>query len=286
MKFRQFNSGANEPRSAHTEPRPAHTEPRPSGSGIAILALILLSPTLLPAQPVARPAAAATAAAVEPSKAAPLPAAKPFKPEALHYTINYASGLSLGDAYISSSKATLSSGEGLTFTLKADASIPGFKLQEMANSTTSTGFCSLDITKESQRGKKKVAEKTTFDARTLTATRETLNGGGKSDLSIGNCAKDALAYVFFIRRELSQGRLPAAQKVYYGAAYDVRPEFAGTQNIRLGEESVEADRLLGHIKGPKTDLTLEMFFSKEPARLPLMIRIPVAQGKISVELVR
>lgn len=225
--------------------------------------------------------------AAKPSNPAAVPAAKTApKPEALHYTVNWSSGLSLGDAYLSSSRATLANGEGWTFTLKADASIPGFALQEFANSTASTDYCSMDVEKQSQRGKKKVQEKTSFDSHSLTATRETLNGGGKSELTIGACAKDALAYVFYLRRELAQGRLPAQQKVYYGSAYDVRPEFAGTQTIRVGEESVEADKLIGHLKGPKTDLTLEMFFSKDAARLPLIIRFPVSQGKISVELVR
>jgi hypothetical protein len=272
---------------------PARAGVRQRTAGLACAAVLTCLSSLLPAQTPTKPAAVAAAAAgtaasrraAEDPKPAPV-AVKTFKPEALHYTVNWASGLSFGDAYISSSKATLASGDGLTFTLKADASIPGFKLQEMANSTASPEFCSIDIEKQSERGKKKVQEKTTFDARSLTATRETLNGGGKSDLKIGACAKDALSYVFFLRRELSQGRLPSQQKVYYGSAYDVRPEFAGTQTIRLGDESIEADRLLGHIKGPKTNLTIEMFFSKEPSRLPLMIRVPLAQGKIVVELVR
>lgn len=249
--------------------------------------LVLASAGVISAQTPGKPAAVtATAAgstapkAVEPDKkTAP-------KPEALRYTVTWASGLSFGEALISSSRATLASGEGWTFTLKADASIPGFKLQESANSTATTEYCSIDLEKQSQRGNKKVQEKTTFDARTLTASRETLNGGGKSELTIPACAKDALDYVFFLRRELAQGRLPAMQKVYYGAAYDVRPEFTGTETIRVGEESVQADRLVGHIKGPKTDLTIDMFFSKDPARLPLIIRIPVAQGKLNVELAR
>lgn len=290
MKFRILNAQSFVAR-ALVRPAAATWPSRRSASLRAFGAVLVFASmftSMTPAQTPAKPAAVAAAAAGSATaKTVEAPGAvKPFKPEALHYTINWPSGLSLGDVYISSSKATLASGEGFTYTLKADASLPGFKLQEMANSTATTGYCTLDLEKESQRGKKKVQEKTTFEARTLTASRETLGGGGKSELKIGACAKDALDYVFFLRRELSQGRLPAAQKVYYGSAYDVRPEFSGTQTIRLGEESIEADRLLGHIKGPKSDLTIEMFFSKDPARLPLMIRIPAAQGKMTVELVR
>lgn len=245
---------------------------------------VVCAATVVVAQTPGKQAAVAAAAATTPSAAAGKPV--PPKPEALHYTVNWPGGLSFGDAYLSSSKATMASGEGWTFTLKADGSIPGFRLQEMANSTATTEYCSLDLSKESERGKRKINEKTTFDARTLSATRETLNGGGKSTMSIGACAKDALDYVFYLRHELSQGRLPPQQKVYYGSAYDFRPEFVGTQSIRVADEFVPADRLLGHLKGPKLDLTLEMYFSKDAARLPLLITIPMPQGKISIELVR
>ena len=45
------------------------------------------------------------------------------------------------------------------------------------------------------------------------------------------------------------GTAAAAQTVYFGAPYEVRVEFAGTQMIKLGESSVEADRLNVSLKG-------------------------------------
>ena len=82
----------------------------------------------------------------------------------------------------------------------------------------------------------------------MTATRKT-QGGGKSDLSTSSCAKDALTFVHFLRRELAAGRLPAQQKVYYGSGYSVRVQFIGTQRVTVGNEAVEADKITATIKG-------------------------------------
>jgi hypothetical protein len=40
------------------------------------------------------------------------------------------------------------------------------------------------------------------------------------------------------------------------------------------------------IKGPKTGITVEIFFDRDPARTPLLIRIPLPISSLSVELVR
>ena len=122
--------------------------------------------------------------------------------------------------------------------------------------------------------------------RRSTWTRTTLKGGGKTEVSVNQCAKDALTYFFFLRRELAQGRLVPRQKVYYGAGYDVRTEFMGTQTIRIADGAVQADRIVGTIKGPAAEFTVEMFFARDAARTPLLISVPLTLGKFSMEIVR
>ena len=62
--------------------------------------------------------------------------------------------------------------------------------------------------------------------------------GGKSDFDIPTCARDALAFLYFARREMGQGRVPPAQKVFFGSAYDVqhgvhrRDEYHGRRTSR------------------------------------------------------
>ena len=205
----------------------------------------------------------------------------PASAESLRYSINWASGLSLGEATLRADKGK----EAWSFEVTMDASIPGFALRDSYHSAATTDLCSLQLDKNFTHGNKKADEKVTFDQQNHSATRET-TGGGKSDVAISSCAKDALTFMQFARSELAQGRLAPQQMVIFGAAYDVRIEYTGAQKIKVGEQTVDADRMLATIKGPITDLTVEVFFARDAARTPLLAHIPLALGSFTVELIR
>ena len=216
------------------------------------------------------------------------PASVPtFDGETLRYSINWPSGLSLGEAQIRATrvKPTPKSAERYDFEFSIDAAIPGFTVADRYHSEASPDFCSINFDKLASHGKKKADEKTNFDPQKLTATRETKDGG-KSDVTTAQCAKDALAFLFYVRRELAQGRLVDRQPVYFGAAYEVRLDFAGTQTIRMGETSVEVDRLNGSLKGPSSELNFEAYFLKDAARTLALVKVPLAVGTFSMELVK
>lgn len=220
--------------------------------------------------------------------AAATPASGPtFEGEQLNYSINWPSGLSLGEAQLHStrSKPSPKSGERYDFEFSINAGVPGFAVDDHFRSSASGEFCSIDFSKLTSHGKKKTDEKTTFDQEKNSATRETKDGG-KADLSTPSCAKDALDFLYYLRRELSQGRLPPRQNVYFGAPYQVRTEFAGTQTIQLGDKAVEADRLNTTVKGPQSQVSFEIYFLKDAARTPAMVRVPLPVGTISMELVK
>ncbi len=205
----------------------------------------------------------------------------PASAESLRYSINWASGLSLGEATLRADKGK----EAWDFEVTMDASIPGFALRDRYQAQATPDLCSLQLQKNFTHGNRKGDEKVTFDQQKSTATRET-TGGGKSDLSVSTCAKDALTFMQFARRELAQGRLPPQQMVDFGALYNVRIEYTGAQRIKVGDQGVDADRILATIKGPTTDLTVEIFFARDAARTPLLARIPLSLGSFTVELVR
>jgi hypothetical protein len=216
------------------------------------------------------------------------PATAPtFDNEQLHYSINWPSGLSLGEAMLKGAreKPTPKSAERYDFEFSLDAGIPGFNVTDRYRSAASKDFCSLEFDKLLSHGKKKADEKTTFDPDKNTATRETKDGG-KSDVSTTACAKDALDFLYFVRHELAQGRLPPRQQVYFGAPYEVRLEFAGTQMIKVGDKPVEADRLNGSLKGPQSDASFEAYFLKDAARTLAMVKVPLAVGTFSMELMK
>ena len=203
------------------------------------------------------------------------------KVDNFHFNLNWPSGLSIGEAHLSSSRA-----DGkLKSSFRLEASVPGFALQEQVESVATEDFCSESLTKSGMRGKKKVDEKTIFDQNAMRAERTT-SGGGKSELSTGACAKDALTFLHYVRRELVQGRLPKPQAVYYGGAYQIRLDYTGTQTIRIGDKAEEADRLTGTIKGAGSEYTIELFFARDDTRTPLLIQAPLAMGKFAMELAR
>lgn len=204
----------------------------------------------------------------------------PFPPkELLRYNIAWASGLSLGDAQLSADRGELA--------FQAEAAIPKFPLAEWAHSVVAPGLCSVEFEKKAVRGPKKIDEKITFDQDKLQATRQTMvEGGGKSTVSISPCAHDAVAYLYFLRRELAQGRLPKVEQVLYGAPYQVTVQYTGKETIKVGDQRTDSDRVNLTIKGPKSNVTVQAFFARDAVRTPVLVRVPLAVGTITMELAR
>jgi len=223
---------------------------------------------------------AAVAMAAAPS------AAPTLENERLRYSINWPSGLSLGEAELSASSSKVAeAGARLHLSFDIDAGIPGFSVTDRYRSEASGDFCSAEFQRTSTHGRKKTEEKLSFDPQSGTVTRETA-GGGKSDSSASQCAKDALAFLYYVRRELSQGRIPPPQTVFFGPGYEVHLEFTGTQSIRLEDKQVDADRVAASVKGPSSGISFEVFFLKDRTRTPALVRVPLPLGTFSMELVR
>jgi hypothetical protein len=215
----------------------------------------------------------------------PASVSAPPPDEQLNYVINWPTGLSLGEAHLKTMHVKTDSADRWETEFALDASVPGFPVVERAHSVAGAEFCSTELEKSYTHGKRKSEETTTFDQQAKTASRET-KGGGKSSLSLQACAKDALAYLDYLRRELSQGRLPPHQTVYFGAPYRISVQFTGNQQVVIGDSRMETDRLLATLKGEKADLTFEIFFSKDAARVPVLVRVPLSLATFSMELVR
>jgi hypothetical protein len=209
--------------------------------------------------------------------------------QSLRYTINWPSGLSLGEASLDTSR-THDQGapkgpEKWSFSLDIDASVPGFAVRDHYQSSAGGDLCSAQFDKKFVHGSHKTEERISFDQEHNTATRET-QGGGKSDISLSGCGRDALTFLQFARNELAQGRLAPQQQVVFGSVYQVRLEFTGSQTIKVGDQSASADRIVATIQGPSSNLSVELFFARDAARTPLLAKVPLTLGTFSVELVR
>lgn len=210
--------------------------------------------------------------------------------EVLHYSINWPSGLSLGEASLRSehTSAGTSGAAGWEFELDLDAGVPGFAIRDDYKSTATTDFCSEQLDKKTSRGSRKSEERVTFDPAKTIAIREAVHDdrtGGQVELSVPPCARDVLTLLQFVRRELSQGRLPPSQPAVLGAAYQVRLEYLGNTAVSLGGQQTDADRFRTTIKGPASDLTLEMYFAHDAVRTPVLVKIPLSLATFTVELI-
>jgi hypothetical protein len=209
----------------------------------------------------------------------------PFQNESLHYTLKYSSDLPLGDANLSAHK----SADGWDFTVNVDAAVMGFNVKDKFTSSMAKGFCSTEFERDTQHGSKTAREKTTFDADKQVAHRQTEfpNDGGSSDLSTGACGRDAISFLYFSRKELGQGRVAPPQVVYFGSAYTVQQSYTGAENVTLADKKSEiTDHLVYQVKGPKSEFSFEVYYARDAARTPLLIKIPLAVGTLSMELVR
>jgi hypothetical protein len=211
------------------------------------------------------PAATATAAQIP-----------PLGGEQVHYVINWPSGLSLGEANLSGTRSAAK----LVMGFQIDASIPGFTVSDQFRSESSPEFCSASFDKHIRHGSRIGNETTTFTS-DGSATRKTVNGGD-STFSTASCARDALTYLFFVRSELSQGRLPPDETVYFGAPYRIHLDFAGTEQIQVAGKAVEADKLNATAQGDASSIQFEMYFLKDAARTLAMVKVPFSMGTFSM----
>jgi hypothetical protein len=208
----------------------------------------------------------------------------PFQDETLRYSINWPSGLSLGEASFSAHKAA----DGWSFDSALTAGVPGLSISDKYHSTATGELCSLTLDRTISHGAKKTQEKTTFDQQKGTAHRVTVfpKDGGQSDFDLAACARDALTFIYLARREMGQGRMAPAQKVFLGSAYSVRLEYTGAMTVPVAEKQTVTDHVVAYLKGPKADFNFEIFFARDAARTPLLIRVPLSMGTFSMELVR
>ncbi len=101
--------------------------------------------------------------------------------ETLHYAINWQSGLSLGEATLTSARTMWVIGKTETphwnFDLDIDASLPGFPIRDHYASEAGPDICSADLVKTVHRGSHKSEETLTFDQGQHSVTRETHPSG-------------------------------------------------------------------------------------------------------------
>jgi hypothetical protein len=225
-----------------------------------------------------------TLAALCPLVAATAQSGFPAGDESLRYSLNWQSGTRLGEAALTAHRSIA----GWNLEVALTAAVPGFVLADQLHSAVDAGLCSQEFERNLNHGGRRTDDISNFDQGAGRATRITLvpAGGGKTDFSIPSCARDALAFIYYARVELGQGKLPAPVQTFFGSAYAVNLQYIGAENVTSGGKPVMADRVHAAVKGPKADFQCDLFFARDAARTPLSIRVLLAMGVLSLDVIR
>ena len=96
--------------------------------------------------------------------------------ESLHYSINWPSGLSLGDATLSAHRTS----KGWNFAASLDAGVPGFAIADKYRSTVAgNDLCSTEFERDLTHGAKHTLDKLTFDQQQRTGAAHHGSSGGR-----------------------------------------------------------------------------------------------------------
>lgn len=207
-----------------------------------------------------------------------------LKDESLDYSIVWPSGLSLGEAHWKAQNTGTVTSPMWSLELTFEVRFPGFPLIDTFASDSDAKFCTSHFRRELEHGTKKSGESIDVNQQAGKATRKPMKGGGESDVTVPECVHDPLAFLFFARDELSKGRIPPNQSVLYGSLYEVRLTHLGTAMIPEGGKSIETDRLGCEIQGPSSHHNAEIFFARDSARTPVLIKVPLPMGTFALEL--
>lgn len=226
--------------------------------------------------------AAALALALPVGGFAEQPQATPFKNgEVLRYEVVWPSGLSLGEAEFRAN----SNQKGWELKAEISASLPNFEVLDQYEASADWNLCSQQLKRDSLHGSKQTHEEVVFDQKEQRATRESLGGGGVSEFSVPPCVRDGLTYLYALRRDLAAGRIPPPDDLNFGAMYGVVVTYAESRDVAVQGENREADRILVDLNGPQSSHHFEIFFGKDDARTPLLIKVPFSLGVFSLKLV-
>ena len=160
-----------------------------------------------------------------------------------------------------------------------------------SRSTTNTApgptrrFVRFELEKDAVHGGKRVQETVEFDQQNHTASRKTKNGGD-SEFDVPPCVKDGLTFLYMLRSEIGRGRIPPPDDLNFGAQYQVTMTYAETRDLEVAGEMVKTDRILVDLTGPASQRSFEIFFRQDPARTPVLIRVPFELGTFSLKLVK
>ena len=205
----------------------------------------------------------------------------PPRDERLRYAISWPSGLPVGQAEFRAREVD----PGWRFEMTLRASLPNFEIDDAFVSRADPRMCSQRFEKHVRHGKRRAHESLRFGDGAV--ERANLDAGGREPPGVtpaGPCARDALAFLYFLREDLAAGRITPPGEIFFGAGYRVELEFARTRRLRVGEEARLADEIRAVVRGAASEHAFSIFFARDEARTPLLFRVDLEDGPFAMTL--
>ena len=201
--------------------------------------------------------------------------------ERLRYSIAWPSGLPVGEGELRARRVDL----GWRFEMTLRASLPKTEIDDAFVSRTDASMCSEQFEKHVRHGRKRAHESLRFgpgrvERRNLEPQRPEVPGVSTAP----PCARDALAFLQFLRRDLAAGRISPPGAVYFGAAYRVELEFVRSRLLTVGEQRRIADEIRAVVRGPASEHGFSVFFGRDDSRTPLLFRVEFEEGSFTMAL--
>lgn len=232
-----------------------------------------------------RQALAAGAIAAACLHAAPLAAQAPLGPipaqEELRYSVYWPSGLSFGTAEF---RARFTD-PGWRFEFELQASLPRIEINDRVVSRADSQMCGQEFEKHILHGSKRANELLRFRPNVVERINlQRAEESRPSVIPVQDCARDALAFLYFLRTELAAGRIPPPSTVFFGAGYRIRLEHSQTRWLTWDGERQLTDEIRVSVRGPASEHELSAYFGRDDSRAPLLFQMQFDADRFTMRL--
>ena len=229
---------------------------------------------------IACPAMLLTARGPSPSALQASPASALFNGgETLRLKLSWPSGVGLGEAVL-----TASDMQGqLHLDMTVDADLPIYNISgKFSSVATADGFCSIQYHKKMTEGSKVSEESIDFDQKAHEAKR-TVNGH-TSTISVSECAKDPLTFLYYFRSELAKRKTAQTASLVLAPERSLEITGGSTETITAAGRQHKAQKFSASIRYPYTSKTFDVWFSADGHWEPLLVRLPSPLAVFSAEM--
>jgi uncharacterized protein DUF3108 len=226
------------------------------------------------------PAILLTARGLAPSAPQASPGASLFGGgETLRFKLLWPSGVGLGEAVL-----TVSAGQSqLHLDMTVDADLPIQNISgKFSSVATPDGLCSIQYHRKMTEGSKVSEESIEFDQKAHQAKR-TVNGQTTA-LSVSECARDPLAFLYYFRSELAQRRTAQTTSLVLAPEKRLEISSGATETITAGGRQRKAEKFSAVIRYPYSSKSFDVWFSTDGHWEPVLVRLPSPLAVFSAEI--